>query len=246
MKITDSPGAMVVTPFSGTAAANDSELSSIFQPVMSTAAPPMLVTSNQSAPTGLLPLDHGATSEMINLPTGPTVPGEPISLASFAAANAPLIADRAQLRDRGVVQPGRVVEGRERRAGGRRAEGHAGLERAAAVEEVDGVATGAQADAATRSSCRSGGPPAGSRRTRSLRNAAACGRARSPVSMKITDSPGAMLVTPFSATATAERVRVVVHLPAGEVDGAGAGVRHLEPVGARPGCCRWTTARPRR
>src|SRR5262245_47466004 len=89
MKITASPGAMLVTPFKGTAAANDSELSSILQPVMSTAAPPTLVTSNQSAPTGLLPLDHGATSETISLPRGPTVPGDPISLASLAAANAP-------------------------------------------------------------------------------------------------------------------------------------------------------------
>ena len=63
-KITDSPAAMLVMPFSATAEANASELSSIFQPVMSTAVPPMFVTSNQSAATGLLPLDHGATSEM--------------------------------------------------------------------------------------------------------------------------------------------------------------------------------------
>src|SRR5262245_11961476 len=89
MKITDSPGAMLAMPFKATAAAKDSELSSIFQPARSTALPPTFVTSNQSAPTGLLPLDHGATSEMISLPAGPIVPGDPISLASFAAANAP-------------------------------------------------------------------------------------------------------------------------------------------------------------
>src|SRR5439155_23596178 len=83
------PGAMLPTPLSGTAAANDSELSSIFQPVMSTAAPPTFVASNQSAWTGLLPLAHGATSEMINLPAGPIDPGDPISPASFAAAKAP-------------------------------------------------------------------------------------------------------------------------------------------------------------
>ena len=64
MKITDSPGAMLVTPLSVTAVANASELSSTFQPVMLTGVEPELVTSNQSAPTGLLPLDHGATSEM--------------------------------------------------------------------------------------------------------------------------------------------------------------------------------------
>ena len=63
MKITDSPGPMLVTPFKGTAATGDSELSSTFHPVTSTGAAPMLVTSNQSAPTGL-PLDHAATSEM--------------------------------------------------------------------------------------------------------------------------------------------------------------------------------------
>src|SRR5262245_14871593 len=87
MKMTDSPGAMLVMPLRGTAAANDCELSSIFQPEIFTAKAVGFVTSSQSAPTGLLPLDHGATSEMNNLPT---VPGEPISLASLVATMAPL------------------------------------------------------------------------------------------------------------------------------------------------------------
>src|SRR5215212_130119 len=64
MKITDSPGAMLEIPASGTATPNDAELSSIFQPVMSMAVSLTLVTSNQSAATGLLPLDQGATSEI--------------------------------------------------------------------------------------------------------------------------------------------------------------------------------------
>ncbi len=64
MKITDSPGAMLSMPLRASAAAGDSELSSTFQPVMVTGLSLMLVTSNQSAPTGLLPLDHGVTSVM--------------------------------------------------------------------------------------------------------------------------------------------------------------------------------------
>ena len=54
---------MLVTPVSATALANELELSSIFQPVMSTATEPVFVSSNQSAPYGALPLAHGATSE---------------------------------------------------------------------------------------------------------------------------------------------------------------------------------------
>ena len=87
MKITDSPAAMLVMPDRATAEAGKPELSSIFQPVMSMAKAEVLVTSNQSAPTGLSPLDQGATSEMNSLP--PVVPGEPISALSFAAATAP-------------------------------------------------------------------------------------------------------------------------------------------------------------
>ena len=85
MKMTDSPAPMLVMPFSATDRPKEPLLSSIFQPVMSMAWLVELVTSNQSAATGLLPLDHGATSEMNSLPT---VPGEPISFAS-ALATAP-------------------------------------------------------------------------------------------------------------------------------------------------------------
>ena len=49
MKITDSPGAMLVMPFNATAEPKELELSSIFQPVMFAAAVPIFVTSNQSA-----------------------------------------------------------------------------------------------------------------------------------------------------------------------------------------------------
>ena len=62
-------------PLNATAAAGDCELSSTFQPVISTATAFVLVTSNQSAATGLFQLDHGATSEINNFPI---VPGEPI------------------------------------------------------------------------------------------------------------------------------------------------------------------------
>ena len=52
---------IVVRPFSMLGPKLDA--SSTFQPEMFTAASPVFVTSNQSAPTGL-PLDHAATSEM--------------------------------------------------------------------------------------------------------------------------------------------------------------------------------------
>ncbi len=48
-KTADFPAGMLVTPRSATAVANAFELSSIFQPVMSTALVPVFVTSNQSA-----------------------------------------------------------------------------------------------------------------------------------------------------------------------------------------------------
>ncbi len=48
-KITDCPGAILVTPLRDTELAEELELSSIFQPVMSTALVPIFVTSNQSA-----------------------------------------------------------------------------------------------------------------------------------------------------------------------------------------------------
>ncbi len=56
---------MLVMPFKATAEPKTNELSSIFQPVTFTADTPVLVNSNQSAPSELLPLDHGATSEMM-------------------------------------------------------------------------------------------------------------------------------------------------------------------------------------
>ena len=88
MNTTDSPAAMLVMPFSATAAAGEPELSSIFQPVISTANGEEFVTSNQSKPIGLSPLDQGATSEM---KMRPIVPGEPISEGLFSAAKAPLV-----------------------------------------------------------------------------------------------------------------------------------------------------------
>src|SRR5215471_15363202 len=88
MKMTDSPGPMDVMPVSATEFANRFESSSIRQPVMSMAAGVVLVTSNQSAASGLLPLDQGATSEMKSLLS--VVPGEPISLTSLTAVNAAL------------------------------------------------------------------------------------------------------------------------------------------------------------
>ncbi len=61
--MTDSPGLIVVIPLRGTERAELLELSSIVQPVISTGEDPPLVTSNQSLPNTLFPLDHGAVSE---------------------------------------------------------------------------------------------------------------------------------------------------------------------------------------
>ena len=63
MKITDSPGAISVMPFS---AINPVpfESSSICQPAMLTGVAPLFVNSNQSAAYGALPLAHGVTSVM--------------------------------------------------------------------------------------------------------------------------------------------------------------------------------------
>src|SRR5262245_17177462 len=68
MKITDSPGAMLVMLLRNAAAPNEFELSSTFQPAMFAVAVPTFVNSNQSTrrEAGLLPLDQGATSETIN------------------------------------------------------------------------------------------------------------------------------------------------------------------------------------
>jgi hypothetical protein len=62
-KITDSPGAMLLMPFKATAAMGDSELSFIFQPVISTAVAPVFVTSNYHKKTDLLT----AASELFGL-----------------------------------------------------------------------------------------------------------------------------------------------------------------------------------
>ena len=73
-KITDSPALIVVIPLIGTEDAKELELSSIFHPVMVTAVVPVLVNSNQSAATGLFPLDHGATSDTIKVtPVGDSI-----------------------------------------------------------------------------------------------------------------------------------------------------------------------------
>src|SRR5262249_12323947 len=61
----DFPAGSEEMPSRGTALPAELELSSIFQPVRSTAAGPVLVSSNQSAAYGAFPLAHGATSEMI-------------------------------------------------------------------------------------------------------------------------------------------------------------------------------------
>jgi hypothetical protein len=64
MKITDSPGAISVMPFSAIADAKVFESSSTFQPVMLTGVAPLFVSSNQSAAYGALPLAQGVTSVM--------------------------------------------------------------------------------------------------------------------------------------------------------------------------------------
>ena len=58
-----------MTPLSAMAEANAWELSSTFQPEMFTGVEPVLVSSNQSEPTGLFAtvLDQGETSEMMML-----------------------------------------------------------------------------------------------------------------------------------------------------------------------------------
>src|SRR5262249_31117323 len=70
MKMTDSPGAMLVIPVIGTERPKEFELSSIRQPVGLIEAEPMFVTSNQSAARLLLLLDQGATSDMMIDPAG--------------------------------------------------------------------------------------------------------------------------------------------------------------------------------
>ena len=136
---------MLAMPFSATLLAKLLELSSIFQPVMSIARVPVFVTSNQSAPYGLLPLLHGDTSEMIGTCT--IVPGEPISPP---ATNAPLRPATLSVEISGgvpVLLPRPAALSNV--AGGADApKRDAGDAVAAGVEEVDRVAARAQADAA--------------------------------------------------------------------------------------------------
>ena len=102
MKMTDSPGAMLVMPFRVAAPTKDCESSSVFQPVIFTAVARVFVTSNQSAATGLFPLDQGATSEINSLPVAP---GEPVSVL-LAERNAPLLPATLKVE---MVGSGRVT-----------------------------------------------------------------------------------------------------------------------------------------
>ena len=90
MKITDSPGAMLVMPVGHLRSALPTpfELSSIFQPVMFDGAVPVLVTSNQSALKGLLPLDQGATSEMMSWPAADVPDGIRAKSVNASSASA--------------------------------------------------------------------------------------------------------------------------------------------------------------
>src|SRR5262245_17245080 len=85
---TDRPAARTPAPLRATAPTGALELSSIFQPVMSTGPAPRLVTSNQSAAYGVEPLLHGETSETISVVA--FVPGDPVSIPS-AARKAPFV-----------------------------------------------------------------------------------------------------------------------------------------------------------
>ena len=143
-KITDSPAAIVVTPFRAIALAKLLELSSTLKPVMSAGWAPVFVSSNQSAPYGLLPLLQGAAS--VTMSEGATAPGEPVAPPTVyaplrpATLRAVTVAALAELSN---VK--RVVEAPKRDAG------HAV---AAGVEQVHGVAVGAEADARSRCRCR--------------------------------------------------------------------------------------------
>ena len=82
MKIAEAPGASEVTPDIGTETLAELELSSMVQSVRFAVVPPRLVTSNQSLASVLLPLDHGATSEM-------TTWVDPLEAASIASTYSP-------------------------------------------------------------------------------------------------------------------------------------------------------------
>ena len=69
-KMTDSPGAMLVTPLKTAPKAEEFELSSTFQLVIVMVFSLMLVSSNQSSATALKLFAQGAVSEMITTGTG--------------------------------------------------------------------------------------------------------------------------------------------------------------------------------
>ena len=117
MKITDSPGAMLVMPLSATAAAKALELSSIFQPVMSTGAgadvrhlePVGAIRAVAAAPRRHLGDDRRWRDDRSAI-----LPGEPVSCA-IAGEERAVDADDAQGRDgrqrqRRAAEAGRVVE----------------------------------------------------------------------------------------------------------------------------------------
>ena len=102
MNMTDSPAPMLVMAFRATEDAKLLELSSNLQPVIFTGLVPLLVNSNQSAPTGELLLDHGAISVMKILVTAWAWPAV-ITPAAKAAPRAGL-ASLAQLGHRSRLQ----------------------------------------------------------------------------------------------------------------------------------------------
>ena len=135
------------TPTSGTAPTGELELSSIFHPSSSTAVAPKLVTSNQSAAYGASPLPHGATSDTNSVFA--FVPGEPVSRPS-AETNAPFTPAvlRSEIAGSGsVVDPTPVVLSNVRPLV-ETAERDSGDPFPERVEDVHGVATGTQPDAA--------------------------------------------------------------------------------------------------
>ena len=102
MNMTDSPAPMLVMAFRATEDAKLLELSSNLQPVIFTGLVPLLVNSNQSAPTGELPLDHGATSVMKILDAAWAWPAV-IATTVKAAPKADLASDNQRLRRSGLT-----------------------------------------------------------------------------------------------------------------------------------------------
>src|SRR5262249_25417993 len=137
-----------------------------------------------------------------------------------------------------AADPARVVERRERPAR-RGAEVDAGHPAAACVEEVDVVAAGAEPDARAAVGADL---HAGRRRARAepelregLRERGVPRPRRRPGLDEDRGTPRRERRHTAERDGRAEGARVVVHLPAGEVDGGAAEVRHLPPVGAERG-----------